>query len=166
MRMLVSVEFADAGTKTGIHRVLVVGGCSDTNEPGDIGMSLKEAKTLLSALQWEFVAAQAAEITEKARRCELCGARLSIKDWARRSVQTLFGNVLIQAPRLMSCSCNGCPPRAISPLMGWLARTRESIQIRGVLRCLRFVTGAIHVGIPTLKRRSQIVIQHVNPDLQ
>ena len=71
MRMLVSVEFADAGTKTGTHRVLVVGGCSNTTAPGDIGMSLEEAKTLLSALQWEFVAAQAAEITEKARRCEL-----------------------------------------------------------------------------------------------
>jgi hypothetical protein len=38
--------------------------------PGDIGMSLEEAKTLLSALQWEFVAAQAAEITECARQCK------------------------------------------------------------------------------------------------
>jgi len=27
--MLVSAEFADAGTKTRTHRVLVVGGCSD-----------------------------------------------------------------------------------------------------------------------------------------
>jgi hypothetical protein len=128
MRMLVSVEFADAGTKTGVHKVLVVGGCSDTNEPGDIGMSLEEAKTLLSALQWEFVAAQAAEITETARQCEQCGARLVIKDWARRSVQTLFGNVLVQAPRLMSCSCSGCPPRAMSPLKGWLSRTSQELR--------------------------------------
>ena len=126
--MLVSVEFADAGTRTGTHRVLVVGGCSNTTAPGDIGMSLEEAKTLLSALQWEFVAAQAAEITEKARRCELCGARLNIKDWARRSVQTLFGNVLVQAPRLVSCSCNGDAPRAISPLKGWLARTSQELR--------------------------------------
>jgi hypothetical protein len=49
MRMLVSVEFADAGTMTGKHPVLVVGGCSDTTEPGDISISLEEAKTLLSA---------------------------------------------------------------------------------------------------------------------
>src|SRR6266853_746716 len=82
MRMLVTVEFADAGVKTGTHRVLVVGGCSEMAAPGDIGMSLEEAKTLLSALQWEFVAAQAAEITERARQCERCGARLNIKDWA------------------------------------------------------------------------------------
>jgi hypothetical protein len=53
-------------------------------------MSLEEAKTLLSALQREFVAAQAAEITERARQCKQCGARLNIKDWARRSVHTLF----------------------------------------------------------------------------
>ena len=53
MRMLVSVEFADAGTKTGTHRVLVVGGCSDATAPGDIGISLEEAKALLNALQWD-----------------------------------------------------------------------------------------------------------------
>ena len=89
MRMLVSVEFADAGTMTGKHSVLVVGGCSDTTAPGDIGISLEEAKTLLSALQCEYVAAQAAEITEAARECEACGARLQIKDWSRRSVQLI-----------------------------------------------------------------------------
>jgi hypothetical protein len=31
VRMLVSVEFADAGTKTGTHRVLLVGGCSEAS---------------------------------------------------------------------------------------------------------------------------------------
>jgi hypothetical protein len=45
VRMPVSVEFADAGTKTGTHRVLVVGGCSDATAAGDIGISLEEAKT-------------------------------------------------------------------------------------------------------------------------
>jgi hypothetical protein len=57
MRMLVTVEFADDGVKTGTHRVLVVGGCSDMAAPGDMGMSLEEAQTLLGALQCEFVAA-------------------------------------------------------------------------------------------------------------
>src|SRR5271170_3867496 len=118
MRMLVTVEFADAGVKTGTHRVLVVGGCSDMAAPGDIDMSLEEAKTLLSALQWEFVAAQAAEITESARNCERCGARLIIKDWSRRSVHTLFGRILVQAPRLISCCCTGQGSRALSPLKG------------------------------------------------
>jgi hypothetical protein len=51
MRVLLTVEFADAGEKTGTHRVLVVGGCRDATAPGDIGMTLEEAKTALSALQ-------------------------------------------------------------------------------------------------------------------
>ena len=76
MHMLVSVEFADAGSMTGKHSVLVVGGCSDITEPGDIGISLEEARTLLGALQCEYVAAQAAEITEAGRGCEARGARL------------------------------------------------------------------------------------------
>ena len=128
MRMLVTVEFADAGAKTGTHRVLVVGGCSDMAAPGDIGMSLEEAKTLLSALQWEFVAAQAAEITERARQCKRCGARLHIKDWARRSIHTLFGRALLQSPRLISCPCEGAESRTISPLKGWLARTSQELR--------------------------------------
>jgi len=56
--MLVSVEFADAGTKAGAHRVLVVGGCSDATAAGDIGISVEEAKTPLRAPQWECVAPQ------------------------------------------------------------------------------------------------------------
>jgi len=128
MRMLVSVEFVDAGTMTGKHTVLAVGGCSDTTAPGDIGISLEEAKTLLSALQWQYVAAQAAEITDTARRCALCGARLQIKDWSRRSVHTLFGRVLVQVPRLVSCRCTGERPRALSPLKGWLARSSQELR--------------------------------------
>jgi hypothetical protein len=58
VRVLVSEEFADAGTKTGTHRVRVVGGCSDATAAGDIGISLEEAKTVLKALQWEYVAAR------------------------------------------------------------------------------------------------------------
>src|SRR5258708_12201337 len=134
MRMLVTVEFADAGVKTGTHRVLVIGGCSDTAAPGDIGMSLEEAKTLLSALQWEFVAAQAAEITECARQCERCGARLNIKVWARGSVHTLFGRVLLQSPRVVSCSGEGTASRTISPLKGWLARTSQELRYQAAKR--------------------------------
>src|ERR1019366_8260277 len=126
--MLVSVEFADAGAKTGKHPVLVIGGCSDTTAPGDIGISREEAKTLLSALQWEYVAAQVGEITEKARRCELCGSRLPIKDWSRRRVHTLFGRVLLQAPRLVSCRCTGERARVFSPLKGWLARSSQELR--------------------------------------
>jgi hypothetical protein len=118
MRMLVTVEFADAGTKSGSHRVLIIGRRTGGRQLGDIGLSLEEAKTLMSSIQDEFVAAQAAEIVEEARRC-VCGRTLSIKDWKLRRIHTAFGRVYLSSPRVMSCSCGGSPQRAISPLKGW-----------------------------------------------
>jgi len=61
--MLVSVEFADVGTKSGTHRVLIIGRGSEDLEAGDIGLRLEEAKTLISAIKSEFLCAQAAEIS-------------------------------------------------------------------------------------------------------
>jgi hypothetical protein len=55
MRMLVTLQFADAGTKSGIHRVLIIGRSADNLQTGDIGLSLDEAKSLISAIPYEFV---------------------------------------------------------------------------------------------------------------
>jgi hypothetical protein len=127
MRMLVSVEFADAGTKSGTHRVLVIGRGSDSLRAGDIGLSLEEAKTLISAIENEFVSAQAAEIVEAHRRCS-CGKTLAIKDWKLRRIHTTFGRVYLPSPRVMSCACNSSPRRAISPLKGWLTRSTNELR--------------------------------------
>ena len=69
MRMPVTLEFANAGSKSGTHRVLMLGRGTDNLQAGDIGLSLDEAKTLISAIQDEFVSAQAAEIVDTRRRC-------------------------------------------------------------------------------------------------
>jgi hypothetical protein len=127
MRMLVTVEFADAGTKSGSHRVLTIGRGMQDRQPGDIGLSLEEAKTLISSIQDEFVAAQAAEIVETARRC-VCGRKLSIKDWKLRRIHTVFGRVYLSSPRVISCSCGGSQRRAMSPLKGWLARSSNELR--------------------------------------
>jgi hypothetical protein len=57
--MLVTLEFADAGSKSGTHRVLMMGRGTDNLQAGDVGLSLDEAKMLMSAIQDEFVSAQA-----------------------------------------------------------------------------------------------------------
>jgi hypothetical protein len=54
MRMLVTVEFADAGAKSGQHRVLIIGRNGSAVAHGDIGLSLDDAQTLLGAIQDEF----------------------------------------------------------------------------------------------------------------
>jgi len=119
MRMLVSVESADAGTKSGTHRVLIIGRGSEDPAAGDIGLSLEEAKTLISAIQDEFVSAQAAEIVDKRRHCG-CGKKLNIKDWKLRRIYTALGRVYLPSPRLISCTSDGNMQRAISPLKGWI----------------------------------------------
>ena len=43
--MLVSVEFADAGSKSGTHRVLIIGRGPESPATGDIGLSLEAKKT-------------------------------------------------------------------------------------------------------------------------
>jgi hypothetical protein len=40
MRMLVSVEFPDAGAKSGTHRVLIIGRGTERPEAGDIGLRI------------------------------------------------------------------------------------------------------------------------------
>jgi len=127
MRMLVTLEFADAGTKSGAHRVLIIGRGAEDQQAGDIGLSLEEAKTLISSIQDEFVAAQAAEIVETRRRCG-CGKKLSIKDWKLRRIHTAFGRVYLPSARVMSCTCDGTPRRAISPLKGWLTRSSNELR--------------------------------------
>jgi hypothetical protein len=105
--MLITVEFADAGTKSGSQRILTIGRGPEGMQSGDIGLSLEEAKTLLSAVQEEFVAAQAAESLETHRQCPHCPKRLKIKDWKPRRVNTALGKLFLPAPRLVTCSCDG-----------------------------------------------------------
>ena len=80
MRMLVTLEFAE-----GSHSLLIVGRGAKDLQAGDIGLSLDEAKTLISAIQAEFVSAQAAEILEARRHCSDCKEKLHIMIfWSQR----------------------------------------------------------------------------------
>jgi hypothetical protein len=123
---LLSVEFADAGTKSGAHRVRIIGRGSEGLEAGDIGLSLEEAKTLVSAIESEFVSAQAAEIVEARRQCN-CRKKLAIQDWKLRRIHTTFCRVYLPSPRVMSCTCNPVQRRAISRL-GWLTRSTNELR--------------------------------------
>ncbi len=53
--MLITVEFADTGRKSGAHRILTIGRGLQEMQSGNIGLSLEEAKSLVGAVQDEFV---------------------------------------------------------------------------------------------------------------
>jgi hypothetical protein len=115
MRMLVTLEFADPGSNSGTHRVLMMGRSTDNLQAGDVGLSLDEVKTLMSAIQDQLVSAQAAEIVDARRQCR-CGKKLNIKDWKLRRIHTAWGRLHLPSPRLISCACGGSRQRAIPPL--------------------------------------------------
>src|ERR687893_661487 len=71
----------------------------------DLGLTLPEAKQLLTCVQQAVVAVQARDHTTQRQECASCGERFRIKDWRSRRVATLFGEVVVRLPRFR---CPGC----------------------------------------------------------
>ena len=75
MRCTVVLEF-DGGDAASVSRVKLVRLHRDTANPipGDVGLSLAEGKTVIEAVQQEFVVAQLGQFCERLRTCQGCGA--------------------------------------------------------------------------------------------
>src|SRR3954470_23585723 len=85
----------------------------------EIGLTLAEAKALLTKLQASMLCDQLAEYAAHRRVCPDCGEPQPLKDPRTRRLQTLFGTVEIEAPRSGVCRCRGSAPRvevAFSPV--------------------------------------------------
>ncbi len=71
----------------------------------DVGLTLAEAKALLSTLQENMVQSQMAKYATYRRICPQCQVLQPLKDRRTRRVQTLFGTVAVEAPRFRVCRC-------------------------------------------------------------
>src|SRR5215217_469555 len=71
----------------------------------EIGLTLAEAKALLSKLQASILCEQGAEYAARCRVCPDCGELQPLKDRRTRRLQTLFGTVAVEAPRFRVCRC-------------------------------------------------------------
>lgn len=69
-----------------------------------LGLTLSESKALLAELQGEITRSQVAEYIARARVCPDCASPRRLRDRRTRSVQTLFGTVVVEAPRICLCS--------------------------------------------------------------
>ncbi len=69
----------------------------DLCDIANLGLTLSEAKLLLSRVQQAVVAVQARDHAALRPECSICGARCHVKDWQSRQIATLFGAAL--------CSC-------------------------------------------------------------
>jgi hypothetical protein len=85
----------------------------------EIGLTLAEGKELLSELQRLVLQTQMEEYTMCARVCRECLTIRRQRDCRTRTIQTLFGTVKVDAPRISVCPCSnemGFVDLSFSPL--------------------------------------------------
>ena len=88
----------------------------DGHRLAEIGLTLAESKSLLTAVQKIVVEHQAAEYLEGRRNCPQCGESRAQKGTHTVSLQTLFGNLAINSPRWNHCRCRPNETKSFSPL--------------------------------------------------
>ena len=71
----------------------------DLRDIANLGLTLPEAKQLLTRVQQAVVAVQARDHAALRPACASCGANCHVKDWQSRQIATLFGTVAVRLPR-------------------------------------------------------------------
>src|SRR5215212_6280979 len=112
-RMVLEVVRAD-GTRQ-VHEVGVGGRRPAGHTAATLGLGLEEGKATLAGVQRHLVAAQVEEHCRGRRRCDRCGAQRPLKDWRPRRLISLFGVVMVRAPRFGPCRCGIACRRSITP---------------------------------------------------
>src|SRR6202046_570814 len=85
----------------------------------EVGLTLAEGKVLLSELQRLVLQTQMEEYVMCARVCRECLTLRLRRDRRTRTIQTLFGTVEVDAPRISICPCSnemGFVDLSFSPL--------------------------------------------------
>jgi hypothetical protein len=75
----------------------------------ELGLTLAESKTLLGELGRLVLQAQVEEFITCARVCGSCLGLRRLRDQRTRKIQTLFGTITVDAPRISVCPCRGDP---------------------------------------------------------
>jgi hypothetical protein len=70
---------------------------------GSLGLSIEEGKAVMASLQRHIVEQQCALYALFRRHCQGCGGTRPIKDYSTRTIQTVYGVVTLESPRLYPC---------------------------------------------------------------
>jgi hypothetical protein len=116
--------------KTGAEGEAEATDVMEIDRPGDLrdiatlGLTLSEAKQLLSVLQREIVAAQARTHAALRPDCP-CGRGVRhVKDYREHSIATLFGQVVVRLPRFRCTACG-----AIEVGIEWPSHCRSTPEL-------------------------------------
>jgi len=88
-----------------------------------LGLTLAEAKQLLSTLQRHLLQQQVDTFLDPCFTCSDCGALLKVKAHASRSFRTLFGTCKLDSPRLEHCDCTRRTTSSFRPLSALLTES-------------------------------------------
>jgi hypothetical protein len=85
-----------------------------------LGLTLSEAKQLLSTIQRHLLRQQVDAFLDTCSDCPDCGTPLKLKARASRSFRTLFGTFKFYSPRLDHCDCKRRKTSSFRPLSALL----------------------------------------------
>ncbi len=88
-----------------------------------LGLTLAEAKQLLSTLQRHLLQQQVDTFLDPCFTCADCGALLKVKAHASRSFRTLFGTYKLYSPRLEHCDCTRRKTSSFRPFAALLTES-------------------------------------------
>jgi hypothetical protein len=88
-----------------------------------LGLTLAEAKQLLSTLQQHLLQHQVDAFLDRCSTCADCGALRKVKGHASRSFRTLFGTYKLDSPRLEHCNCTWRKTSSFRPLSALLTES-------------------------------------------
>jgi hypothetical protein len=94
----------------------------------DVGLQLADAKRILGRLQEIVVSEQLQRHCEAVRPCPRCHRRRHVKDHRRRRLDTVFGRLVVDAPRFDGC--RHCGERRITSSVSELLPERVSPELR------------------------------------
>jgi len=107
-----------------------------------LGLTLTEAKQLLSTTQHRLLQRQVDAFLNTCSICPDCGTPLKLKAPTSRSFRTLFGTFKLYSPRLEHCDCKRRKTSSFRPLSALLT---ESVAPELLLSLSRFLSGMMRL---------------------
>jgi len=95
----------------------------DSQRIEHLGLTLKEAKQLLTTTQKRLLHHQVETFLDGCSTCPDCGAPLKAKGYHTRSFRTLFGTFKLASPRLFHCRCRRRKTTSFRPLSALLTES-------------------------------------------
>ncbi len=120
--MLQLVETGADGQGRSIN-VLEISRPGTLRDIANLGLTLPEAKQLLTRAQQAVVAAQARDHAAHRPECSSCGRRCQVKDWRSHQIATPFGGVVVRLPRFR------CPGGRVQTGVDWPAHCRSTPEL-------------------------------------